>query len=82
MSTPEETTARAYATVLAHALFLAAEAFARGDAAEGQSIQSAVHELMKVFKGPGGVPGFAPAMATVLAESVSGAAQPPSSRVQ
>lgn len=71
--TPEETTARAYATVLAHALFLASTAFARGDVASGQAIQSAVHMLMKAFNGPEGVPAFAAAMAAVLAETVGNA---------
>lgn len=65
---PEEFRARAYATMLCDALYLAAAAYERGDQAEGLKIEGAIHALVDVFSRPDGLPGFPDAFASVKAE--------------
>lgn len=66
--TPEEFRARAYATMLCDALYIAADAYERGDAAEGLKLEGAIQALADVFGRPNGLPGFSAALATVKAE--------------
>lgn len=66
--TPEQFRARAYATMLCDALYLAADAYERGDQAEGLRIEGAIRALVEVFGRPDGLPGFPAAFASVKAE--------------
>jgi hypothetical protein len=64
----EKWRARAYATMLCDVLWLAADAYERGDEAEGRNIEGAVQALVDVLGRPDGLPGFPAAFAAVKAE--------------
>lgn len=65
---PDEFRARAYATMLCDALWLAAAAYEGGNDAQGRKIECAVQVLVDAFCAPDGLPGFPSAFEWVKAE--------------